>query len=109
MDWKVENELASGDGTPAGAGARDRARVRQAETFEALAREIRHARKKFPGNRFLLAALTEEIGELAQALLQKDEREQIRHEALQVACVALRIYEEGDAIFDVLTDEEAKP
>jgi hypothetical protein len=32
-----------------------------------------------------------------------------RREALQVACVAMRIYEEGDPEFDNMTDEEAQP
>ncbi len=75
-------------------------------TLLALTSEMIRARNKFPGNRFLLAALTEEVGELAQALLQ---RKPFQLEALQVAGLALRIFEEGDAIFDLLTDEEAKP
>jgi hypothetical protein len=65
-------------------------------TAEALAQEIARCRKKFPGNRFLLAALVEEVGELAEALFAGSD-EEIRKEALQVACVALRIYEEDDA------------
>ena len=71
--------------------------------------EVERARTKFPGNRFLFTALGEEFGELAQAILQKEGRERIQKEALQVACVAMRIYEEGDSAYDSLTDEEAKP
>lgn len=78
-------------------------------TLDLLDDEIRNARDKFPGNRLLLAALTEEVGELARALLQKQGRERVQAEALQVACVALRIYEEGDATFADITDAEAKP
>lgn len=74
-----------------------------------VAEEIVQARRKFPGNRHLLAALVEEVGELAQAYLQRQPIDQVRKEALQVACVALRIYEEGDSVFADLTDAEAKP
>lgn len=65
-------------------------------TAYALEQEVVRARQKFPGNRLLLAALVEEVGELARGLL---EGTNWREEALQVACVALRIYEEGDATF----------
>jgi NTP pyrophosphatase (non-canonical NTP hydrolase) len=78
-------------------------------TLGALMNEVTAARAKFPGNRHLLAALTEEVGELAQAMLQKQSRERIQKEALQVACVALRILEEGDAAFSDLTAEEWQP
>lgn len=74
-----------------------------------LGEEVKRARAKFPNNRHLLAALTEELGELAQAFLQKQGRDRIRAEALQVACVAMRIFEEGDGAFDGWTDEEAFP
>lgn len=75
----------------------------------ALRDEVARAREKFPGSRFLLSALMEETGELAQAFLQRLPQEERRREALQVACVAMRIYEEGDPIYDELTDEESKP
>jgi NTP pyrophosphatase (non-canonical NTP hydrolase) len=71
--------------------------------------EVCRARKKLPNNRLLLAALMEEAGELAQALLQRQGTERVGKEALQVACVAMRIYEEGDSTFADVTDEEAKP
>lgn len=70
--------------------------------------EVIRARTKFPGNRFLLAALMEEVGELAQAILQNQGVERIRKEACQVACVAVRIYEEMDAAFADITPEESK-
>lgn len=79
------------------------------KTLDRLSAEVHAARRKFPGNRFLLAALTEEVGELAQAMLQKKPREDVEKEALQVACVALRILEEGDASFSDIQDHEAKP
>jgi NTP pyrophosphatase (non-canonical NTP hydrolase) len=64
--------------------------------------ELREARRKFPDPNFLLAAHMEEVGELAQALL--DHRlnpclgtaVHARDEAIQVACVAQRIACEGD-------------
>ncbi len=79
------------------------------ELLDMTHREIERARLNFPGNRFLLAALQEEVGELAQVLLQKKGPGRIIAEAIQVAGLAIRIAEEGDAIFDLLTDEEAKP
>ena len=70
-------------------------------------KEIVSARKKFPNNTHLLAALMEEVGELAQAMLQfKYEpykgvsRDDVKKEAIQVACVAIRIVTEGDATFE---------
>jgi NTP pyrophosphatase (non-canonical NTP hydrolase) len=78
-------------------------------TMAALSEEVKRARTKFPGNRFLLAALTEEVGELAQALLQKAPKGEIQNKCLQVACVAIRILEEGDASFADITDAESKP
>ena len=70
------------------------------DTIRDLGEEVARARAKFPGRRHLLAALTEEVGELAQALLQQKSQKEIMEEALQVACVAIRIYEEGDESFD---------
>ncbi len=81
----------------------------EALTVEAVKAEVIKARLKFPGNNHLLAALTEEVGELAQALLQGKSRDEVEKEAIQVACVALRIIEEGDAAFARLSAEESKP
>lgn len=72
----------------------------EALTEAAIRAEVLAARTKFPGNKHLLAALTEEVGELAQAILQDQPRDLIVREAIQVACVAIRIAEEGDAAFD---------
>jgi NTP pyrophosphatase (non-canonical NTP hydrolase) len=46
----------------------------------------------------MLAALTEEFGELVETL-DSENLASIRKEALQVACVAIRIAEEGDNTF----------
>lgn len=68
----------------------------QVESIRALDAEIVRARAKFPGRRFLLAALAEEVGELALAI-GSGETAAIIAEAIQVAAVAVRIVEEGDA------------
>lgn len=71
-----------------------------------LGAEITRAIKKFPSNEGRLYALLEELGELTQAMLeQKQEPEKnvtdrdVYNEAIQVACVALRIAMEGDSDF----------
>jgi NTP pyrophosphatase (non-canonical NTP hydrolase) len=68
-------------------------------TLDAITAEVMRARTKFPGNAKLLAALTEEVGELAKAMLQRRPKDEIEKEAIQVACVAVRILEEGDSDF----------
>lgn len=65
----------------------------------ALSAEMVRARKKFPGRSDLTVALMEEVGELAREMLEGGSRERVRAEALQAACVAMRIYEEGDGSF----------
>lgn len=68
--------------------------------FEALGQvgaEVERARAKFPENRHLLGALVEEAGELARELLEGGPSARVRAEAMQVACVAVRIMTEGDA------------
>jgi NTP pyrophosphatase (non-canonical NTP hydrolase) len=62
--------------------------------------ELDRARKKFPKNEKPLAALMEETGEVARALLQGASREDIYAECMQVAALAIRIAEEGDSDFD---------
>ena len=68
-------------------------------TIMALRAELDRAREKFPSNAHLFAALGEEVGELARELLEGGPRKRIREEAIQVACVAIRIAEEGDGDF----------
>lgn len=69
-------------------------------TVEMVCEEVERARAKFPSNKHLLAVLTEEVGELAQAMLQHKDWREIQKEAMQVACVAIRIMEEGDSDFE---------
>jgi NTP pyrophosphatase (non-canonical NTP hydrolase) len=71
------------------------------ETIQRIELEVQEARTKFPGTKHLLAALVEEVGELAKALLQDKPIEDIQEEATQAAAVAIRIIEEGDSAFDL--------
>lgn len=68
--------------------------------------EIRHelgkARNKFPMPNRTFVALSEEVGELAKALLDckpgdTASNQAVYAEAMQVACMAIRVMEEGDA------------
>lgn len=76
------------------------------ETLSAVRDEAMRAPQKFPANNHRLAALMEEVGELAEALLIAESEnhvldylEDVRHEAIQVAAMAVRIIEEGDHDF----------
>jgi hypothetical protein len=66
-------------------------------------REVVRARHKFPSSNLVLAALMEEVGELAQAMLKVRAGEwpaqRIREEAVQVAAMALRVALDGDPSF----------
>lgn len=72
-------------------------------TAYCLGAELAFARTKFPSNEFKLAALMEEVGELAQAMIDhargKKTKAQVYEEAIQVAAMAIRVAEEGDAAF----------
>jgi len=63
--------------------------------------ELSRARAKFPSANHSMIALTEEVGELAQAVLKhaagKQPRSRIWDEALQVAAMAMRVAIEDDA------------
>lgn len=65
--------------------------------------ELNFARSQFPTNRMMLAALTEEVGELAKALIDesrgKARPQDVFAEAVQVAVMAIRIAEEGSGEF----------
>jgi hypothetical protein len=69
--------------------------------IELMLTEARRARSKFPGPNPTIAALTEEVGDLAQALLHIREGKhadwwRVYAEAVQVAVMALRAATEGD-------------
>lgn len=78
-------------------------------TLNAIAMETIRARLKHPGRRHLLAALVEEVGELAQAMLQQKPKAEIDKEAIQVAAVAVRLIEERDSAFDNKDSWEPTP
>lgn len=66
----------------------------------ACRKELEHAREKFPSSVCCLAALTEEVGELAQAMLKyaagKWPIQRVHEEAAQVVAMAYRCALEGD-------------
>jgi NTP pyrophosphatase (non-canonical NTP hydrolase) len=64
-------------------------------TNELVHNEIERGRTKFPGYRFTFAALIEEVGELAEAILGGN-KDAVRREAIQVAAISARIAEELD-------------
>lgn len=68
--------------------------------------EIQRARKLFPESDGLLAALTEEVGELAKALLDEP-WERVWKEAVQVAVMAARIATEGDPTLNAVREKRA--
>lgn len=77
-----------------------------------LKAEIERARTKFPDSNKMLAAITEGVGELAEALLKITEDgpldrgelntrlQKVYNEAVQVAATALRLAVEGDKAMD---------
>ena len=71
--------------------------------FADIRQEIEDTRQKFPGNHHKLAVLSEEVGELAQAMLQHEYDGQpainVYREAVQVAAMAIRVAIEGDHSF----------
>lgn len=69
------------------------------ELAEEIERELAKARKKFPDSTCSMTALTEEVGELAKALLDES-ADRVRQEAVQVAVMAIRVATEGDASID---------
>lgn len=65
--------------------------------------ELKKARNAWPKNHHMMNALTEEVGELAQALLHmnfekgKKTHKDVYKEAIQVATMAIRVATEGDS------------
>jgi len=75
--------------------------------------ELARARAKHPGTGDTFVALMEEVGELAQALLQHKYEGQAAHtvraEAIQVACMAVRCATEGDESLKLVRDARSSP
>lgn len=66
--------------------------------------ELKSGRRASPGKTHMLAALLEEVGELAQAMIQHDRGQgtsvhEVLREAVQVASMAIRLAVEGDDNF----------
>lgn len=79
-----------------------------------VADEVAAAREAFPGKTHMLAALVEEVGEVAQAIMQHDRKQgtsvhEVLREAVQVGAMAIRLAVEGDDnflyAFPVVEDE----
>ena len=62
---------------------------------------LEFARTVHQGNGHLFAALASEVGELADALIDREGFDRVWAEAVDVAVVALRIAAEGDPDFEV--------
>lgn len=61
--------------------------------------ELIRARRKFPGKNVTLAALVEEVGELAKATFEES-ADRVRKEAVQVAVMAMRMILDGDHCYE---------
>lgn len=77
--------------------------VPAADPLDALLAEIKaevaRAREKFPGENVTFAALVEEVGEIATATFEEP-RAKVRAEAVQAACMCIRLVLDGDHTFD---------
>lgn len=72
--------------------------------FTMIKEELIAARAAFPTSLYRLTALTEEVGELSKAMMEHSldlgtSAPQILREAVQVACMAIRVAVEGDSDF----------
>ncbi len=90
--------------------------VRTIMFIHAVADEVTRARQKFPNNKHMLAALVEEVGEVANALLERDycegeptnASEHLTHdrhvwkECVQAAAMCVRVATEGDPSFQYI-------
>jgi len=84
--------------------AHDRLTSPDGLVFVMIRDELVASREAFPETTHKLAALMEEVGELAQAMMHHDRKlgistQEVLREAVQVATVALRIAVEGDDNF----------
>lgn len=81
---------------------------KSAEFMGDVARELVSARARFPNSWGSMTALTEEVGELAKAMLDESP-ERIRAEAVQVAVMACRVAIEGDSTLIELRNRKGGP
>lgn len=73
----------------------------------AIQRELSRARHLFPSPAGSLAALTEEVGELAKAVLDESQ-DRVIAEAVQVAVMAIRVATEGDPTLDEIRKQRGQ-
>lgn len=68
-----------------------------------VASEVHRARELFPTNKYMLAALSEEAGEVANALIEHSRGtltdKDVWEECVQTAAMAVRVALEGDPSF----------
>ncbi len=69
-----------------------------------ISEELGRARRKFPSSYACMCALTEEVGELAKALMDEPWEFVVR-EAVQVACMAIRVATERDPSLQPIRDQ----
>lgn len=67
--------------------------------MDEIVAELQRARAKFPGKNVTLAALMEEVGELAKATFEEPAAA-VRKEAVQVAVMAVRMILDGDHCYE---------
>ena len=86
--------------------ARIDARTLEQSFLDDVATELVYAREKFPSNEHMLAALFEEAGEVANALLElnytkgkKGDARAVWNECVQAAAMCLRVAVDGDPSF----------
>lgn len=84
--------------------AEDRLTSADGLMFKMVRDELVAAREAFPGKTHMLCAMVEEVGELAQAIMQHDRQQgtsvqEVLREAVQVAAMAIRVAVEGDDNF----------
>jgi hypothetical protein len=77
------------------------------EMLGLIAIELTKARRKFPSARGSMCALTEEVGELAKACMDEP-LENVIAEAVQVACMAIRVATEGDGTLNEIREKRGQ-
>lgn len=75
--------------------------------LQAVRLEVARARTLFPKSDGLLAALSEEAGEVAKAMLDEP-MDRVWKEAVQVAAMALRLATEGDPTLSAIREARVK-
>jgi hypothetical protein len=69
------------------------------DVFPILLKEIEHSCNKYPKPDNTVPALLEEVGEFSEENTETKRRGG-NHELIQIACVALRLYVDGDPAYD---------